>query len=313
MRKLLLAAMVVAVAILPLHSAFATKPDPNHKVTICHRTHSASNPYVIITVDEASVNGDTGDDHGQGDHQTHNEGGAVGSVADAQALKDAGDWWGDIIPPFYENGDDGYWPKLNWDATGQAVFENGCNPTPLPPEEGQPTLDSSVECDLDNSQYIITYTGDGGEGFTDSDPALPVTHTIAGNSVSDSLEVTFNYEEQDSITLTETVELDGDCVPPPPQGEASAALTQGDCDNAAFVTLFNDTAEDATFSVTDAAGSTDYTLAAGTQQDVEVVFGEVEVTSGEATLLSDTANPVVGCNTGPNPPPPAPPGLPETL
>jgi hypothetical protein len=35
--------------------AGATKPNPEHKVTLCHRTGSYSNPYVEITPDVASV------------------------------------------------------------------------------------------------------------------------------------------------------------------------------------------------------------------------------------------------------------------
>jgi hypothetical protein len=33
----------------------ATQPDPEHKVDICHRTASDTNPYVLINVDEASL------------------------------------------------------------------------------------------------------------------------------------------------------------------------------------------------------------------------------------------------------------------
>jgi hypothetical protein len=69
--------------------ASATKPDPAHKVTICHATASATNPYVVITVDIASIVGDAG--HGK-------------SGVNA----------GDIIPPFTM---DGYsYAGHNWDA-----------------------------------------------------------------------------------------------------------------------------------------------------------------------------------------------------
>jgi hypothetical protein len=69
--------------------ASATKPDPDHKVTICHATASATNPYVVITVDVASIVGDSG--HG---NSGVNE--------------------GDIIPPFTM---DGYvYYGHNWDA-----------------------------------------------------------------------------------------------------------------------------------------------------------------------------------------------------
>ena len=40
--------------------ASATKGDPEHKVTICHATASKTNPYVMITVDVASIVGDSG-------------------------------------------------------------------------------------------------------------------------------------------------------------------------------------------------------------------------------------------------------------
>ena len=36
-------------------TATATKPHPDHKVQLCHRTASDTNPYVLIDVDEASL------------------------------------------------------------------------------------------------------------------------------------------------------------------------------------------------------------------------------------------------------------------
>ncbi len=94
-------AMVAAGAVGACASiASATKPDPGHKVTICHATASASNPYVVISVDIASIVGDSGHGH---------------SGVNA----------GDIIPPFEM---DGYsYAGNNWDVDHRAIFDNGCS------------------------------------------------------------------------------------------------------------------------------------------------------------------------------------------
>lgn len=48
---------LLALAILAISASVvtATKPDPEHKVALCHRTASDTNPYVYIEVDEASL------------------------------------------------------------------------------------------------------------------------------------------------------------------------------------------------------------------------------------------------------------------
>jgi hypothetical protein len=62
---LLGAAAMLAVAVLP-GAAGATPADGDgHKVTICHVTNSASNPYVVITVDVAAFDGEGKKDHTQ--------------------------------------------------------------------------------------------------------------------------------------------------------------------------------------------------------------------------------------------------------
>lgn len=130
MRKLLLAALIGSVVILPLHAAFATKPDPDHKVTLCHRTGSASNPYIVITTDIAS------DGYVKGGHNNHEQvGNGLG---------------GDIIPAYTYQ--DFSYPGKNLDTdfgdgvTGADILANGCEvpessppPTTPPPTSPPPT------------------------------------------------------------------------------------------------------------------------------------------------------------------------------
>lgn len=108
MRKILgaaAAATMLAASVMAAGAAMATQPDSfdgtnldgtnyvedGHKVTICHRTGSASNPYVVITVDVAAINGDEASDH---DHHDQVGNGPIG----------------DVIPPVAGFNDDG----KNW-------------------------------------------------------------------------------------------------------------------------------------------------------------------------------------------------------
>ena len=86
----------------------------NTKTTICHRTASHSHPYVQITVDNSSVDGNTGNDNGKGDHYAEHKG-PIGPVSEGE--------WGDIIPPVA--GDPGH-NGLNWTDAGRAIYDNKC-------------------------------------------------------------------------------------------------------------------------------------------------------------------------------------------
>jgi hypothetical protein len=134
---------LVAILVGFIAPAAATPPGDNgHKVTICHRTNSVTNPYTVNTVDLASVDGDAGNDHGQGDHYLNH----VGPLFDPEAEYSPpmkGDEWGDIIPPVPDVHE-----GLNWSTAGQAIWENGCNlvvPTRTEPTTETPTTEPSTE------------------------------------------------------------------------------------------------------------------------------------------------------------------------
>ncbi|MGX5694812.1 hypothetical protein ACWKWP_01330 [Agromyces soli] len=97
-------------------------------ITICHATSSEGNAYVVIAPDADSI-------FKQNGHDAH----------------DKQDGLTDIIPPFWyvKNGNvheysyegtGSYYPGKNWDASGQATWENGCvEPQPAPtPESDEP-------------------------------------------------------------------------------------------------------------------------------------------------------------------------------
>lgn len=105
----------------------------DNKVTICHATDSDSNPYVSNQPNKS------GDVSGHDDH-------------DGPVWFDGIDGkWGDIIPPF-TYGDGQVYPGKNWNASGIAIYNNGCN---VPSEVVIPTITNTptptptipVECD----------------------------------------------------------------------------------------------------------------------------------------------------------------------
>ena len=98
---------------LGVSTAGATQPNPEHehKVTLCHRTGSYSNPYVEITVDVASVLKTKG-------HDSHD-----GRIFFPDIPKH--EQWGDIIPPF-DFGPGEQYAGQNFGTDGQAILAAGC-------------------------------------------------------------------------------------------------------------------------------------------------------------------------------------------
>ncbi len=135
---LLGAGLVGVLAVLTLSTtASATKTTTGHKVTICHRTRSMSNPYVAATVDIASIL-----QKGHGSHE--------GPVFDASLPEHSR--WGDIIPAF-DFGPDKQYAGMNLTAEGEAVLAAGCSagttttepPTTEPPTTEPPTTEPPTQ------------------------------------------------------------------------------------------------------------------------------------------------------------------------
>lgn len=94
-----------------------SEPGGSHQQALCHRTSSAADPYVLITVNFRTADGQVVESHG-GHAENHD-----GPVFDPATMGD-GDVWGDIIPAFTTSDGASYEGK-NW-PDGRAIFENGC-------------------------------------------------------------------------------------------------------------------------------------------------------------------------------------------
>jgi ABC-type sugar transport system substrate-binding protein len=79
-RLITLTAMAALLVLSIVGPAQATKPgtDPSlidgHKITICHVTNSATNPYVVITIDISAWHADGNEGHSSDHHINHKTG-----------------------------------------------------------------------------------------------------------------------------------------------------------------------------------------------------------------------------------------------
>ena len=103
-------------ALAPATSAFATGgKHKDHKVTICHATNSATNPYTKNTVSYKSVVKKAG-------HNSHQHDGVAVSIDHAEQLKKSGKRWGDIIPELAKYNFAG----MNLTTEGRTILANDC-------------------------------------------------------------------------------------------------------------------------------------------------------------------------------------------
>ena len=117
-------------------STIAAPNQPSTKVTICHRTHSVTNPYRRITVAQSSIIGGANSKHGNasGAHNQWSESRFGGSLTQAPSLNvfssshtytPASDKkWGDIVPNVDVSGNQiqGNFPGLNYTGDGLAIY-----------------------------------------------------------------------------------------------------------------------------------------------------------------------------------------------
>jgi hypothetical protein len=172
----------------------------NCKVTICHRTDSATNPYTNPDVDLASVDGDSTNDNGQGDHFAEHQGPVATSETVANGLKDSHTEWGDIIPPVT-----GVEPGLNWTAEGQAIYNNGC--AYIPPTDVCPNIEG-VQTEVPEGKVL----DENGDCVTDVCPNVEGVQTDE-KDCPPPVDVCPNIEGvQTEVPEGKVLDENGDCV-----------------------------------------------------------------------------------------------------
>lgn len=160
--------------------------DQSPKVTICHRTNSVTNPYVIETVAQSAVDGVAGNSGKKPDHYGKHQGPLAYSEAYAQALKDSKTKWGDIIPPV-----DGFHSGLNWSALGQKMLANGCKYVPF--------TSFSWKCVEATKSFVATFTNNG--GANSSVMVNDQSATVAPGETKDLTVVTGDASVQIKVTV----------------------------------------------------------------------------------------------------------------
>jgi len=146
---------------------------PVSQITICHRTNSYTNPYVVITIDRSGADGVAGNQGHQADHfLEHDDGGGMFDPA----VDTSGGDWDDIIPPVDNDGNPMPHNGLHWNdtnstgETGQDIWLNGCKPNIPKP-------------DVKITKTANKGTVNAGDGFTYTLKVESVSNTDATNVV----------------------------------------------------------------------------------------------------------------------------------
>lgn len=93
------------------------------RVTICHRTHSTTNPYVFITIAASAIVKGDSTKNGHGWHnpdKNRYDTSLYGAYDSTKTYRGNTKLWGDIIPPFKDKTTGGIFTGLNWDSAWSA-------------------------------------------------------------------------------------------------------------------------------------------------------------------------------------------------
>lgn len=162
-------------------------------ITICHRTNSNANPYVIITTDASGQNGGT-------DHLNEHKGPLWNPDLKKQKIE-----WGDVIPPppGQTEGSQAYEELLDAGGTFEAFLENDCATPPVPTHDV--TLDKVTDGDAapsDSTDFTFTVTCESGT----------VTSPVSIAVEDDPVVVATDVAEDDLCTITETGSNEADDI-----------------------------------------------------------------------------------------------------
>lgn len=219
-------------ALVALATCLVTVPDPavaapDEKVTLCHRSHSRTNPYDEAIVAKSAA------------YEAH--GNHTGPI-----FFDDTDHWGDIIPPVPPQLPDG----RNWTAEGRAILDNNCEVPPDVGPLGSATIGDAA-CVGPTPSVDVTVSN----AAEATDPAT-FTIRVDGNPVQtvgpvapgDSETVTLAGVPEDRVAVVEVVSggevvasrvVTADCAPGPPPVTLSAQLVCSGQDATSVVEVTN--------------------------------------------------------------------------